>query len=297
MTREEKAAVESLSLSGDVGDILNNLQDFTNLNTLNLSNTTNLNSLDLSNLPPSVKSVDLSENSSVTSLKLTNNTNITELKTTNCNNLTSLDIEGCTALVSLDVSYTPINELSAKNCGNLQSINCSWCLIDELIIESCKKLVNIDCSHNHILHFDVDELNLTSLDVLVCNSQDLFNWNASSVLDMNTFLESPDIKLSDDVTSVSVSSSNVSRVTNLKAYDEDGNEIYVTDNGNGTYNFATVPAKFTYLYDTGYNSQLMDVEVWAADSDSNKTLGGSGGGCNAGLGIFALALLLLKKKF
>lgn len=75
-------------------------------------------------------------------------------------------------------------------------------------------------------------------------------------------------------------------VHNLKAFDESGNEIQVSSDGQGNLTFSKAPATIKYNYSTGFNDNVMDVTVETAenetdkDGDSVNVANGSGGGCN-----------------
>ena len=86
-----------------------------------------------------------------------------------------------------------------------------------------------------------------------------------------------------------------SKVKNLKAYDETGKEITVEyDLATGEAKFSATPSKITYDYDTGFEDVMMDVEVTASgDTYEPHDVGASGSGCTSGLGIGALAVLML----
>ena len=95
--------------------------------------------------------------------------------------------------------------------------------------------------------------------------------------------------------------SGVENITNIKAWDADGQELDVEyDDETGTAAFSRIPAKMTYDYITGFEDVLMDVTVFAAEYKDSDPGNPSCGGCNSGFAFsvsgMALALLLLRRK-
>ena len=108
----------------------------------------------------------------------------------------------------------------------------------------------------------------------------------------------------------------LSNISNVKAYDANGNEIEVTSSTSGVLTFASKPQKIVYDYDTGYNGTKMDVtisdktakrstgessetetETEPEDSSSKSKSGSGGGGCNTGFNLFAVLLILALAAF
>ncbi|MBR1486371.1 MAG: hypothetical protein IJ597_03850 [Synergistaceae bacterium] len=170
----------------------------------------------------------------------------------------------------------------------MKFINCSLCLISSFDVKACANLISVDCSYNSLLKLDIDTTGLPKLSDLNCVSQSLGHWKAVLTLNFNKFMEKPETvseKTEETETTekaVRVSVANFSKVKNLKAYDKNNNEILTTNDGSGNITFASLPDRMTYDYETGFNDTLMDVEVFAADSDSESSSSSGGcGGCNA----------------
>lgn len=94
----------------------------------------------------------------------------------------------------------------------------------------------------------------------------------------------------------SVSDLGLENITNLRAWDADGNELTAKyDPETGSAEFSGVPVKLTYDYVTGFEGVLMDVTVFAPEPESTGNLG-SPGGCSTTLlelPLFTLILALL----
>ena len=73
----------------------------------------------------------------------------------------------------------------------------------------------------------------------------------------------------------------ISKVKDIKAYDENGNKIPVTfDDETGEVDFSQEPAEIKYNYITDFNDVEMDV---SADTEADDGIEAecSGGGCNS----------------
>ncbi|MDY6399837.1 MAG: hypothetical protein SPL10_05245 [Synergistales bacterium] len=213
-----------------------------------------------------------------------------------CSNLEEVNLEGCQSLEYLDVSETAITKLDTSNCEKLSSINCSSCDISELNIDGCKKLADLNCANNSLSRLDVSGFALNSLE---CEHQTVkgFIRRASfNILDI--LLRRLEAFVTSDANDDSGYVANVKDITGV---DENGNEFSPTsyNEETGEVVFSKAPAEIKYNYITGFSDTSMDVTVETSSDTTGDTesLGSSGGGCNAGLGFFALALLLLKKKF
>ena len=96
---------------------------------------------------------------------------------------------------------------------------------------------------------------------LECEHQTIPDFSAS--LSMNIW------ELFGILSSGGVNASEVSSniVKNLRAVDALGDEIsFEYDEMTGEINFASVPAKFMYDYDTGFENILMDVTVFVSEN-------------------------------
>ena len=89
------------------------------------------------------------------------------------------------------------------------------------------------------------------------------------------------------------------KMSDIKAYDSDDKEIECEfDSETGTMNYVKSPTKVTYKFDVGAtidSSMDVDININIAESSliMDKELGPSGGGCETGLGIFGLMLLVM----
>ncbi|MBR1485635.1 MAG: InlB B-repeat-containing protein, partial [Synergistaceae bacterium] len=304
MSPEEKQAIKTLTLTS-LEDLTAIRYDYlTNLTTVKISETADVETVDLSKLPETVQTFSVSRNDYVKTLTLGGST-VKNIEAVSCDSLVSVDLAGNDYIVSLDVSgSTKLAALNASNCSNLRFINCSFCLISSFDVKACVNLISVDCSYNSLLKLDIDVTGLPALTDLNCVSQSLGGWKAVLVLDFNKFMGKPETANTTTEETASVSVANFSKVKNLKAYDKNNVEISTTNNGSGNITFASLPDRITYDYETGFNDKLMDVEVWAAASDSEiSSSSGSCGVCNAmsstGVGLrnilFLVAIELILK--
>lgn len=210
-----------------------------------------------------------------------------------CENLAEVNLEGCENLEYLDVSETAITELNVQDCVNLGTLLCASCDLSDLKIDGCEKLNDLDCSNNSLLMLNASEFR--NLGSLKCSHQRA----VKPISRLMNFIDLLFSRGSFAVSAANEDSSYLENVTNLKAYDEAGNELAVKfDSESGEVEFSGEPAKIAYDYDTGFENTLMDVEISASDSASepeNKatTRVGSSGGCSFGFGAWALAILAL----
>ena len=307
LTPEEAASVTSLKIGNNITD-LSGLEAFSNLTTLDLTEATSIKTVDLSGSTVetvnaqgnnSIETVDVSDCENLKTLDVSNSS-VTSLTAEGCSNLEEVDVSGCQNLEILDVSDTPITTLNAENCTNLEEIDCANCMLDELQIEGCNNLVKIDCRNNRLHKFDAGSFN--KLDELLCRNQRITGWVIGRVFSfLNYFMMN--VSAADGENAVS---SGIENITNVKAWDADGQEISVEfDAETGTATFGKAPAQITYDYATGFRDVLMDVTVIAAEQDTPEPEDtgrlGSPGGCNTTVFEFSgammvLALLLFRRK-
>lgn len=290
MTPEQIAAVTSLTIDGNITSLAG-IEAFTNLERLDLTGAVGLVSADLRGLT-NLKSLDVAGNTAITALNLAG-TMIETLDARGCSQLEELDVSGCTNLRSLNVSNTPMKTLNASDCANLEVLNCSNCRLEELNITGCDSLNVLDCSNNR-LH-KLDAYTFSRLDELLCGNQNITGWKLGRLFN---FLDYFVMKVSaaDDS---GESGSGIENITNLKAWDADGQELAAKyDPATGWAEFSGVPAKLTYDYITGFNNVLMDVTIFAAEQENAAPIDpGNAGGCSTlVLSFSALALLLLMRK-
>ena len=153
----------------------------------------------------------------------------------------------------------------------------------------------MDCSNNR-LH-KLDAYTFSRLDELLCGNQNITGWKLGRLFN---FLDYFVMKVSaaDDS---GESGSGIENITNLKAWDADGQELAAKyDPATGWAEFSGEPAKLTYDYITGFNDVLMDVTVFAAEYEDSDPRNPSCGGCNSGFTFsvsgMAITLLLLMRK-
>ena len=299
-TPEQKAAAKTLILTSveDLSKI--SAEDFKQLTKIEISSDASISSenLVLTSLPSTVKEFVITNNKNVKSLIITSEGNSLEnVDAKGCEALESVDISGNSTIVSLDLKgSTSLTALNASSCENLKFLDCSECKLFVFDIEKCPNLVSLDCSYNSLLKLDMTEFANSNLK-LNCISQDLGNWRPTLRINFEQFMESPDLSPDVTVSVADVNGSAFSNVSNLKAYDVNGELIKITSDDVGNVIFASLPYIMTYDYDTGYNEQKMDVTVYAAD-DLTNSLGGSGGcgGCNLlseGLSFRNVLILLM----
>ena len=312
MTDEElQEMVEGMTEIALTGKVENLSEVITRLETV-----TEIKTLDLS-LVEGVEEVKLDETNKVETLTLTGNQSIqkvevtgnTSLKSLNmagsvietvdakwCENLTEVNLEGCENLSYLDVSETAITELNVADCKNLETLNCASCDISALNLEGCESLTDIDCQNNSLLILNASQF--SNLNSLECRNQQVGNKPLARVF---SFL---DLLFGRGIFAASAGDDEVlENVSNLKVYDEAGNELTAELDDSGELSVNGDPAKITYDYDTGFNGVMMDVTVFAAETPDEETHeetapvygGGPGdprGGCDSGFRVVAALMLL-----
>ena len=271
----------ALNLSGSAVETVD-AEGCENLQAVNVEGATNLTTLN-------VKATQ------ITTLNVKDCANLTMLDAKGCANLESVNLEGCESLEYLDVSETKITELDVKNCANLETLNCASSGVKQINLEGCEKLDTLDCSYNSLLVFNAS--GLTNLHNLECSHQRVYNKPLARLMN---FL---DLLLGRGAFSSSATDENngaeiLSNVENLKAYDATDQELSVEfDRENGEVIFSGEPAKIGYDYATGFNSVMMDVEVYPSETQGRDNafaeVGVAPGGCTFGFGIGALGALVL----
>ncbi len=214
----------------------------------------------------------LCHDNSLTSLILGNNTTLTKLDCYN-NKLQTLDVSGCTSLTQLYCNNNKLQELNIENNTKLKYL---WA--------ENNRLATLDVTSNPEISMPRYSPQTVSTDAL---SEDEYGY---------TF----------DFSSLLLSSLQVSLISDVKAFDESGNEIEVSISDKevepSALYFDEKPSSFTYKYNIGYkDDELMDVTVKflaSGESDEETTTnltpssgGGGGGGCNSGFSVFGLLLV------
>ena len=250
----------------------------TNLETLDLTDAISVKSLDLSG-NESIKQIDLTGNTAIESLNLSG-TNIEMLDAKGCENLETIILVDCENLEYVDVSNTKVKSLTLKNCVNLSVLICESCGLQTLEIEDCKSLADLDCRYNHLAKLDA--ASFTALMRLECEHQTIHDYPASLSMNIGELFG---MSSSGGVNASEVSSN---MVKNLRAVDASGGAVsFEYDEMTGEIEFASLPAKFMYDYDTGFENILMDVTVFVSGSAEpvNTNNLGSPGGCEVELNI------------
>ena len=274
----------------NINDIIDSMP---NLETLDLTEANNIKSLDLSG-NTSIKQIDLSGNDVIESLNLSGSA-VEMIDARGCENLAEIIIEDCENLEYLDVGMTKIKSLSLKNCESLSVLICESCDLSILEIENCNLLVDVDCRYNHLANFDA--FMFPDLMRLECEHQTILNFAARLTMNINELFNS-------FFSSESVHSSEIAinRVKNLRAFDAGNNEITLDyDEATGEIKFASLPANFTYDYDTGFDNILMDVKVFVSENEEpssgeEKYALGPSGGCDAELSVASLIIVILFRR-
>ena len=227
--------------------------------------------------------VEITGNEALTTLNLAGS-KVEMVDAKGCENLEEANLEGCENLEYLDVSETPITVLNVQDCKNLGTLNCASCDISYLSIEGCEKLETLDCRNNSLSRLDLTAFN--KLHKLECRDQHIYGWpklRQFNILDL-LFLRIMNVSSSSET---DTDTSDIANVKDIKAYDENGNEIFVKyDEETGEVTFSEAPFKIKYNYITGFNGVLMDVSVLAKDENEEEPHGAvsSSSGCNAGFG-------------
>ncbi|MBQ6737471.1 MAG: leucine-rich repeat domain-containing protein, partial [Synergistaceae bacterium] len=273
-----------------------NPEEFKQLTTIQISKEALIenSNVDLSGLPSTVKTFIISENSSVKSLSVKNNS-LTKVEAEKCVALESVDISGNTTIETINIKGSgSVTVFKANDCTNLKYIDCSECNLSDFDINNSVNLVSVDCSHNRLLTLDLPEGTFTKLGSLNCISQELGNWRSTVKLNFDTFVKSPDLSVDVTISASEINgikTSDLSKVTNLTAYDANGNLISYSFDNDGNITFDSKPDKFMYNYNTGFKNQIMDVTVYAADENSMTDSGSGCGGCNSAFGMLSLSAL------
>ena len=287
LTEAEKAAVRTLKVNSYITD-LTGLNEFANLEELDLTEAVYLEAVDLSG-NSSVRSVDVSGNTALKVLTLTGS-KVENINANGCTSLEEVNVSGCTTLKTLNVSRTPITSLNAENCAGLEVLDCSSCRIEELKLTGCDLLSVLDCSNNRLQRLDA--YMFARLRELECRNQRITGWIIGRVF---SFAEHFANISAADEGSIS-GDTGVENVTNLAAWDAEGNEVTAEyDNETGIALFSAEPAKIAYDYITGFEDVNMDVTVFASEDEPPNGLDGlenCGGGCNTEL-TFPLMLVVM----
>jgi len=223
-------------------------------------------------------------------LDLSNVTGITEISLPENTKLEELHIENSETLITLDISNSAIKKLNTNGCVNLESLNCSFCDIIELDIDGCGELSELNCSYNSLARLDVSALN--NLNSLKCDNQNINDLLRLKEFNFVDFL----FRTDSEIFAASEKDTNeLEYIKDIEAVSENGSEIEINlDENTGNITFSEEPSKIIYNYDTGFENILMDVTVKtvknsAEDKENNQDNSNSESShsCNLSCGFFA----------
>ena len=230
-----------------------------------------------------LQSLDLNANSSITSLNLSGS-KIEYVEAGACDELEEIVLKNCQSLLSLDAGNNPkLVSVDIENCVNLETLSFPFSSVKSFNIAGCEALKILECENNSLA-----ELNLESFDKLVevsCISQDITGWEFGNEINFADYV------------------SHLEKISNVKAFDKDDKEIsvnseFVTSDTEAKATFASVPAKISYDYETGFENLKMDVTVTNSktEENNNNISSSSSGSCSTGINIFSAGVILLALK-
>ena len=230
--------------------------------TINFGNTFTISSdedvKEITETHSSIRTLRIRDNKFLTRLNLSGST-VEIIDVGGCENLEEVNVEECKLLEYLDVSNTKLKTLNLQGCERLRVLICSSCDLVDLNVNGCELLENVDFTNNSLTRFDASMLtHLESLDYENQHLEIMLRAKEFNVLDI-LFSSSSDVYTNE-----------VANVTELKAFDENGNELEVSyDDETGDVILSEEPSEISYKYITGFKNISMNVKV----SMSN-------GGCN-----------------
>ncbi len=223
-----------------------------------------------------LQSVDLNANSSITAFNISGS-KIKYVEAGACDELEEIVLKNCQSLLSLDAGNNPkLVSVDIENCVNLETLSFPFSSVKSLNISGCEALKILECENNSLA-----ELNLESFDKLIevsCISQDITGWEFGNEINFADYVSHPE------------------KISNVKAFDKDDKEISVSsDDKEAETKFASVPAKISYDYETGFKDLKMDVTVTNSktEENNNNISSSSSGSCSTGINIFSAAIILL----
>ena len=226
-------------------------------------------------------------------LDLSNVTGLTEILLPEDTKLQELNVKNSSTLIKIDVSNSPLTKLNTNGCVNLEILNCSSCGIIELEINGCSKLSELDCSYNSLTRLNLS--GFEKLDVLKCEHQSINGVKIGENFNFIDFL----FRIDSEIFSTAENSlSELNYIKDLQALNENGVPIsFNLDENNGEISFSETPAVIKYNYQTNFKNILMDVNVAAAEFQDGKKFentdnsNGSTGCCSSWGGVTFFALL------
>ena len=316
---------ETLTKLASTGITALDLSSVSGLTTVDLKSNSKIETLDLGT-NSSVKTVELSSTSSVKSMSLANS-KVTTVNAEGCTSLTSVDVSGNTTIQTLTLTNTGVGDLNVASCDNLQTLETGSCeSLEKVTLSGCKNLKTFKTSNSSNLksiegYQDCAET-LTDLDVSSCSLLriDLANFKVlknpnlggqkrtgASILRkfswwrffFGNWWPSEATEQEGDVDYTKL-------IKITKASDSQG-DISYSYNSDGEIEFVRTPTEFAYEFDSQLpdNSAsefkasaaaggTMDVTISGSKGEADgENLGGSGGGCETGIGILALSLCMI----
>ena len=316
---------ETLTKLASTGITALDLSSVSGLTTVDLKSNSKIETLDLGT-NSSVKTVELSSTSSVKSMSLAKS-KVTTVNAEGCTSLTSVDVSGNTTIQTLTLTNTGVGDLNVASCDNLQTLETGSCeSLEKVTLSGCKNLKTFKTSNSSNLksiegYQDCADT-LTELDVSSCSLLriDLANFKVltnpnlggqrrtgASILRrfswwrffFGNWWPSEATEQEGDVDYTKL-------IKITKASDSQG-DISYSYNSDGEIEFVRTPTEFAYEFDSQLpdNSAsefkasaaaggTMDVTISGSkgEADSDNP-GGSGGGCETGIGILALSLCMI----
>lgn len=316
---------ETLTKLASTGITALDLSSVEGLTTVDLKSNSKIETLDLGT-NSSVKTVELSSTSSVKSMSLAKS-KVTTVNAEGCTSLTSVDVSGNTTIQTLTLTNTGVGDLNVASCDNLQTLETGSCeSLEKVTLSGCKNLKTFKTSNSSNLksiegYQDCADT-LTELDVSSCSLLriDLANFKVlknpnlggqkrtgASILRkfswwrffFGNWWPSEATEQEGDVDYTKL-------IKITKASDAQG-DISYSYNEDGEIEFVRTPTEFAYEFDSQLpdNSAsefkasaaaggTMDVTISGSKGEADgENLGGSGGGCETGIGILALSLCMI----
>ena len=230
-----------------------------------------------------LKTLDLSKTIGITEILLPEDTKLEEL-----------NVKNCSTLIKIDVSNSPLTKLNTNGCVNLKALNCSSCGIIELEIIGCSRLSELNCSYNSLTRLNLS--GFENLDILKCDHQNISGVKIDKKFNFIDFL----FRIDPEIFSTAENSlSELNNIKDLQAFDDNSKIITFTlDENTGEISFSKAPAIIKYNYQTNFKNILMDVNAAAAELTDNNNSENSdnnngGGSCNSwGVTDFILSCCL-----
>jgi len=225
-------------------------------------------------------------------LDLSNVTGLTEILLPEDTKLQELNVKNSSTLIKIDVSNSPLTKLNTNGCVNLEILNCSSCGIIELEINGCNKISELDCSYNSLTRLNLS--GFENLDILKCDHQNINGVKIGEKFNFIDFLFRIDPKI---FSAAENSLSELNYIKDFQAFDDDGRIIFFNLNENtGEISFEKAPAAIKYNYQTNFENILMDVNAAAAELKGNKNsentdTNSGGGSCSSWGGVTFFAAL------